>query len=139
MALTMRSINHKTQRFIDNNLNKKSVERVTGTNGFIIGYIAENSDKDVFQRDIEREFGITRSTTSKIISLMIEKGLIEIGKVERDGRLKKLMLTKKAKKLADLMENDSREVEKKLTKGFTPDEVETLLGFLARLEKNISE
>lgn len=139
VALALRNIDHKTRRFIDNNLKKKTIERVTGTNGFIIGYIAENSHRDVFQRDIEREYGITRSTTSKIISLMISKGLIETGKVSSDGRLKKLMLTKKAKKLAELMQDDSREVDKKLTNGFTPDEIKTLLGYLARIEKNLSE
>ena len=70
---------------------------------------------------------------------MISKGLIETGKVSSDGRLKKLMLTKKAKKLAELMQDDSREVDKKLTNGFTPDEIKTLLGYLARIEKNLSE
>ena len=43
VALALRNIDHKTRRFIDNNLKKKTIERVTGTNGFIIGYIAENS------------------------------------------------------------------------------------------------
>ena len=139
VSFALRSLDHRIKRYVDNKLNKKTVERVTGTNGFIIMYIAENSHRDVFQRDIEREFGITRSTTSKIISLMIEKDLIEIGKVSSDGRLKKLMLTKKAKRLADIMQEDSHEVDRKLINGFTPEELDTFLGFLARMEKNVSE
>ena len=139
LSTAFRSLNHKIRRYVDNNLNKKTVERVTGANSFIIGYLYENSNKDIFQRDIEREFGITRSTTSKIISLMTEKDLIKTEKVSSDARLKKLVLTKKAKELAELMRDDAREVEKCITKGFSPDEIKTMLGYLARLEKNISD
>lgn len=139
VALALRGINHRIRRFIDSNLNRKTVERVTGTNSFIIGYIAERYPENVYQRDIEREFGITRSSTSKIISLMISKDLIRTEKVDGDGRLKRLVLTGKARKLAGLMQDDSREVEKKLTRGFTPAEIDTFLGYIERMEKNITE
>lgn len=47
----------------------------------------------VFQRDIEREFSITRSTVTNILQLMERKGYIERRSVPQDARLKQLVLT----------------------------------------------
>ena len=45
------------------------------------------------QRDIEREFSITRSTVTNILQLMERKGYIERRCVPQDARLKQLVLT----------------------------------------------
>ena len=50
-------------------------------------------DAAVFQRDIEREFSITRSTVTNILQLMERKGYIERRSVPQDARLKQLVLT----------------------------------------------
>lgn len=50
----LRSLSHHIYRFIENLPNKRNVESMTGTNGCIIGYLAENDDRDVFQKDIEK-------------------------------------------------------------------------------------
>ena len=47
----------------------------------------------MFQRDIEREFSITRSTVTNILQLMERKGYIERRSVPQDARLKQLVLT----------------------------------------------
>ena len=50
-------------------------------------------DEPVFQRDIEREFSITRSTVTNILQLMERKGYIQRLSVPQDARLKQLVLT----------------------------------------------
>mgnify|MGYP000774081076 FL=1 len=47
----------------------------------------------MFQRDIEREFSITRSTVTNILQLMERKGYIQRLNVPQDARLKQLVLT----------------------------------------------
>ena len=51
-------------RALDNSPGMKAIESVTGTNGWIIGFIAKkNADgENVYQKDLEKHFGITRST-----------------------------------------------------------------------------
>ena len=58
----LRSLSHLIARTIDNCFNKKKIESMSGNNGCIIGYLSDNRERDVFQRDLEKEFGITRST-----------------------------------------------------------------------------
>ena len=75
------------------------IDDVTIMNGWIIGYLYKNQDRDVYQKDLETEFQITRSTVTSILKLMEKKGYIERVSVEKDARLKKLVLTEKAKKI----------------------------------------
>lgn len=133
----LRSLSHLIYRFIENLPNKKQIESMTGTNGCIIGYLAENSDHDVFQKDIEKAFGITRSTASKVINLMEQKGLVERQSVSYDARLKKIVMTDKSKAISHLMAEDMTLVESVLTEGFSPEEKKALYDYLKRMKQNL--
>jgi DNA-binding MarR family transcriptional regulator len=124
---------------MENHANKKLVDNITGTNGWIIGYISDHNCRDVYQRDLEEEFGITRSTASKVVNLMVRKGLITRQSVPHDARLKKLVLTEKAIEVVALMEEDGKKLENTLRKGFTDEEIETLHSYLERMKKNLSQ
>lgn len=134
----LRIIHNLTKRLIDNSSNKKQIDNVTGTNGWIIAYLTEHSGQDVFQRDLEREFGITRSTASKVINLMVEKGLIERQPVPHDARLKKLVLTPRSKTLSELFIKDQSLIEARLTQGFSEEELDILHAYLKRLHTNLT-
>lgn len=69
------------------------VEQATPMHGWIIEYLYRHRDEPVFQRDIEREFSITRSTVTNILQLMERKGYIRRQSVPQDARLKQLVLT----------------------------------------------
>ncbi len=133
----LRTLNNAIRRRVDNSPIKHKIDDVTGTNGWIIGFLADRRDQDIFQRDIEREFGITRSTASKVLILMEKKGLVERVGVPHDARLKKIVLTPKSLELCDLMCRDRRETEAALTKGFSEAELAQLAGYLERLKNNI--
>lgn len=132
----IRSLATKIRRKTENIDAIMKLDEISGTNGFIIGYIS-SAKGAVFQRDIEKEFGITRSTASKVISLMEKKGLIERKSVLQDARLKQIILTQKA---LDLNENVVKELtafEQKLFLGFKEDEKKTFSSFLSRIEENL--
>ena len=112
------------------------LEKVNGTNGFILVYISD-SDVPVYQKDIEREFGITRSTASKVISLMESKGMIIRKGVDNDARLKQLVLTEDAKKIVLAVKNDLKRFEENLTDGLSQDEKREFIRLLSKIEKNI--
>ena len=111
----------------------------TGTHCRVIRYLSEHQDRDVYQRDVEKEFGITRSTASRVLALMEEKGLIERHSVQLDGRLKKLTLTDKARRYSHLMMQNGRSVDQQLLKGFTDEEEDQLFDFLTRMYLNVTD
>ena len=96
----LRAIGCSIKKHFDNSQIKKEFERVSGTHGWVILFLAENEGKDIYQRDLEKQFGISRSTTSKMLAHMEQEGLVGREKVASDDRLKKIVLTAKSKELA---------------------------------------
>ena len=139
IGMELRSLNNLIMRYVENHFHKKTVDTITGTNGWIIGYIADNEGKDIYQKDLEKEFSVTRSTASKVINLMVKKNLIERQQVPHDARLKKLVLTERAKKLSAIMYQDKCEMNNVLTKGFTHEELETLHAYIHRMKENLRD
>lgn len=113
----------------------EALEKVSGTNSFILVYISEK--EIVFQKDIEKEFGITRSTASKVISLMESKGMIIRKSVRNDLRLKQLVLTDEAKMIVESVKKDLNDFEERLTLGLTKEDKDNLLSIMNKLENNI--
>ena len=80
------------------NAYQSKVDEKAGINrmqGWIIGYLYRHSDEDVFQKDLEAEFQMARSTASGILQSMEKKQLIIRESIPRDARLKRLVLTPK--------------------------------------------
>ncbi len=124
-------------RAVDSSPMRAQIEDATGNNAWIIGFIARRAGTDVFQKDLEQQFGITRSTASKVVSLMVSKGLVERQSIPEDARKKKLVLTKRSWEILDQLDSEIQLLEDTLVDGFTPEEVETLYGYLDRIEENI--
>ena len=133
----LRILSRNINNYFINNGNRKKIDKMTGSGGWIIAYIAENFNRDIFQRDLEREFYITRSTASKNVDLLVKNGFIERVPVDYDARLKKLVLTEKAHDVFKIMRNDRASLEEQMLTGFSDDEKLQLRAFLKRLASNI--
>ena len=134
----IRILNNLIKREIESSEHFAYAQSITGTNSWIIAYLAQNSDKDIYQKDLEKKFSVTRSTASKVIKLMVQKGLIVREEVESDARLKKLILTEKALNMHEAIKSDILKLNKKITKGFTDEEIETMQGYIDRMIDNIN-
>ncbi len=130
------SLGNVLKRYMDSSTGKKYVDNLTGTNGWVIGYLWSNRDHDVFQRDIEEEFSIRRSTVSKILKLMEEKELIKRECVEYDARLKKLVLLPKSLEIQKMIDEDFDHMCKKAFANLTDQEMESLTGIILKIKQN---
>lgn len=140
IGVRLRMLNNAVRRYLDRTSeSKREIEKLTCSNGWIIGHLceAEREGRVIFQRDLEEEFGITRSTASKVLSLMEKKGFIARESVSHDARLKKLVPTDKSREIENEMQRDVNRLETCLTKGFTQEELDTLYSYLERLQRNI--
>lgn len=110
---------------------------LTGMQRWTIGFMREHENQPIYQRDIEAEFQVSRATASNMLSVMERKGLIERLPVEHDARLKKLMLTEQGRAIMERADSDMKEMEEKLTRGFTPEEKKQFLALLDRVLENL--
>ena len=73
---------------------------ITGAKGNILNYILLESEKhNVYQKDIEKEFGLRPSTATEVLKNLEEEELIVRIQDEEDGRYKKIVFTDKAEKI----------------------------------------
>lgn len=71
----LHALNSKTHRFIDTYLHKRENDQLTGANTWVIHFIAEHRGSPVYLRDVERHFGVTRSTASKVVDCSCARAL----------------------------------------------------------------
>ena len=106
----VRTLNQVIGRLVNSYQSK--VDEKAGINrmqGWIIGYLYRHSEEAVFQKDLEAEFQMARSTASGILQAMEKKGLITREPIPRDARLKRLVLTEKGMEFQmEIMENFDR-------------------------------
>lgn len=116
---------------------KKTVDKVTNMHGYIIGFLYHNRDRDIFQKDIEEMFSYRRSTASSVMGLMEEKNLIERVSVPYDARLKKIVLTPEALKLAVMIDDDRESLERRMSDGVAKEELESFYTVLDKIKHNL--
>ena len=113
-------------------------DQLTRMHHWIIGFLFDHKDRDIYQRDIESEFRISRSTTSNMLSLMERKGLIRRQSVESDARLKKVVLTEKAERLHNMHLDTRQKLDAFIEGALTPEEKAEFLRMIEKLRRAIS-
>ena len=137
IGFDIRTLSILIKRYIDGSATKQYVDNLTGTHGWVIGYLYDNRDHDVYQRDLETQFSIRRSTATGILQLMEKNELILREPVESDARLKKLVLTPKALAVHEGVISRIRATEARITKDVTPEELEQFFAITAKFRRNL--
>ena len=129
-------LNHFIRRNLEKDIHSELM-KVSMANSYVLFYLHDHKDEDVFQKDFEENFGITRSTASKILSLMETKGLVARESVAGDARLKKITVTEKGVQMRRDMIAVKDKMEDRLTAGFSEKEIRTLSEYIERMKDNI--
>jgi DNA-binding MarR family transcriptional regulator len=137
VIFTIKTLALQLRRLLDESASNIDKD-MTGIQAGIIAYIDRSRGrKEIFQKDIEEEFNIRRSTATGILNTLEKKDMIKREPVSYDKRLKKLILTEKAhslcQKIYDLLETD----EERLISNLTEEEIDIFLKIIAKMMKNI--
>lgn len=138
-GFVIRNLSRMIGRRADSCAGRQYLDSLTGTNGWIIGYLAHNADREIFQKDIEEAFSVRRSTVSRVVTLMEQKGLVERRGVESDARLKKLVLTDKAIEIHRTIEAELNDLESALSAGISDEDMAVFLRIADKMRENIGD
>ena len=127
-----RLIQHRVEEF-----RIESKNTLTFVQTKTLSFLLIHSDKDIYQKDIEQELNIRRSTATEILNVLERDGYLERVSVKSDKRLKKLMPTQKAKDLGLRVFQDMQKMEKLLSKGISDEELAVFYRVTAQIKKNL--
>lgn len=130
---------HMMTRKLEARVKAAGIDEVTLTHGWIIRFLYENREKDIYQKDIEKYFLVGRSTVTNSIKLMEKKGLVRREFVERDARLKKVLLTEKGIHAHETIESMIGELNSELLEGIEEKEAEIFLKVIRRIREGIEK
>jgi len=116
--LQIKKLNTAIERVMNREMAKIGL---TYTQSSVIGYLMENEGKDICQKDIEFNLGLTHPTVSSVLARMEAGGLICSSVSGSDKRYKSLALTQKALNLSDKISAVYNDVKVRIFAG-APDE-----------------
>lgn len=104
---------------------------------WIIKYLYQRQEEDIFQKNIEADFSIARSTATGILQLMEKRGYIQRVNIERDARLKKIILTQKGIEQEETTRRNIQRIESMLVQGISQEELDTFYRVIEKMRSNI--
>ena len=105
----------------------------------IMRYLFKNQDKEIYQKDIEKNFVIRRSTASGILDTMEKNKMILRVASEFDLRTKKIVLTDKYINKIDFLEELIENFQDNLLSGISDNELNTFFSVIDKMKNNLKE
>ena len=129
----------KLSRNLSAHVRKSGVDEVTMMHGWIIRYLYENREQDIFQKDIEQRFAVGRSTVTNLLQLMEKQGFVRRESVKQDARLKKVILTEKGIASQESFEDIVEHIEEELSEGISEEELHIFYKVLDQINQNVKK
>ena len=105
---------------------------ISGAKGNILNYIlVESENHSVYQKEIEKEFGLRPSTATEVLKNLGKDGLICRVPEEQDGRYKKIFFTEKAEEIRETLKDEIEGSENLLLEGISEKEQQALTDYVA--------
>ena len=135
----VRMLNHQLKR---NQKPEEAVEddELTPMQRHILNYILlETLHRDIYQKNLEEEFQVRKSTVSGILKLIEKNGFIYRESVKEDARLKRILPTKKAEALRPSILEHIHETEIRMTEGVSEEDLFLCKKVLYQMCQNLAE
>ena len=121
-----------------NNMIRRKIDAIFAQmEGNEINGMHKSRNGDVYQKDVEKEFRIRRSTATVMLQSLEQKGYIVRVASTEDARLKRILLTEKAIEHHNLIEEQIRDFNRELENGITEEEKQTFLTILDKMMQNL--
>lgn len=133
----VRKLDNMLVRNLFGYVKKHGRKDLTVMHGWILGYLYENQGKEIFQKDIEAEFAIGRSTVTNVLNLMEKKGYLVRQSVEQDARLKKITLTSAGERMHLETVEIIEVLDKRTKSGISQQELQGFFDVIEKLKANL--
>lgn len=110
---------------------------LSGAQGKALHFILAQTD-DIFQKDIEEEYGLRPPTATELLKKMEQNGLIRRELVSYDARLKRIIATPKALEYKKQVIEDLENLENELTAGISSEDLRVFFRVIEKMLDNLS-
>lgn len=105
--------------------------------GRIMKYLVNNKDKEIYQKDLEDIFKVSKATVSSVLLSMENNKLIKRITLDTDARSKKIVLAENSQKVYEDMKIVFQKLNEELENGLSKEEVDNFYKTIEKMYKNI--
>lgn len=139
VSFTVRTIHNLARDIICKTAHPSEHAPKTQLQGGILGYLYHHQETPVYQKDIEREFKISRATVTNTLQVMEKNGLIIRKSETKDARLKRIIMTEESKADHARFEEHVEMMNERMLRGLKEEEAERLKDYLDVVMRNLEE
>ncbi len=139
LAFILRVLHNQIKVIIHNSVPCSPNAPQSQLQGGILGYLYHHQEQSVYQKDIEKEFRISRATATNTLQVMERNGLIIRRALDRDARLKRILMTEEAMQNHRRVEEHMDWMDERMLRGLEPAEVRELYRMLDVIFCNLEE
>lgn len=103
----------------------------------IIVYLLEHEKNTVYQKDLEQELNVRRSTLTGVLNTMEKNGLIKRIESNKDARLKEVVLTEKTNEKYQVIYAFIDRIERELVQGISLNELHIFFKVIDKMKENL--
>ena len=111
----------------------------SGAQGRTLHFLLAHTKSDIFQKDIEEEFGLRPPTATALLKELEQRGLIRKEPVPYDARKKKIVVTEEALQSKDCVLKGLKELDQKLTAGISDEEMQVFFYVTGKMLDNLAK
>ena len=134
----MMNLNCISHRVIENSMADLGL---TSIQSRMLGYLyfQLQNGKQVFQKELEEEFRIRKSSVTSVIQMLEKKGLVRRAGVTGDARRKELMLTEQGIAVQETVMERLDALEGLVNEALSPKEKQIWLSCIRKIETRLKE
>lgn len=134
----LRELTIAVHRNIGVELSEHELGDMKGPQSMALGYLIHASAQDeIYVKDLEKYMKIRKSNASELVSRLEKNGYVKTEKSQKDGRLKRLIVTEEGHEVHDRILQLLQEIDDRLVEGLSKEEVDTFVNLLNRLIQNM--
>jgi len=103
----------------------------------ILRYLMENRGKVIVQKDLEQVFTIRKSTVSRMLRLMEQRGMVNRLSIEGDARQKRIVPTDQFCSMGEKMREGAEHFEDRMQRGISDDDLNVFFKVIDQIKENI--
>ncbi len=133
-ARSVSKLSNKLRRRIDALSSKREL---SGAQGKVLHFLLAQTE-DVFQKDIEEEYGLRPPSASELLKKMENNGLIRRESLPQDARMKRIIVCEKAMCYRESVLEDLTALEEDLLRGIPEQDQEVFFRVIDQMLENVS-
>jgi Transcriptional regulators len=138
LGVEIRLTGNMIKNFIDQTIQARLKEKITGIEGMVLGYIFRHNDHEITSKEVMENNRGAKATTSQTLHNLEKKGFLIMSPSPSDRRKKVIVLTPKGIEVENEFKEIFKEISVQVRKGITIEDEAVVKRILKIIRANVT-